>query len=137
MAVDLGAELQRLARGMRAARARMQHRAAVAQARDALAVEQVGIDAGDLWRAVGAQAHHAARELIDQLEGLQIERLAGAAEQRFQMFQQRRHDQFIAIATRCIEQVATKFLDVPRFGRQDIGNVIRQDPGGHVLGGGC
>jgi hypothetical protein len=55
----------------------MKHWAAVAQARHALAVEQVGINAGDLWCAVSPQAHHAARELVDQLEGLQVKRLAG------------------------------------------------------------
>jgi hypothetical protein len=48
------------------------------------------------------------------------------------MLQQRRHDQLIAIATRHIEQVTTEFFDVPCLGRQDIGNMIRQEPGRHV-----
>jgi hypothetical protein len=50
----------------------VQHRAAVAQAGDAAAVEQVGVDARHLRRGVGAQAQGAARELVDQLEGLQV-----------------------------------------------------------------
>ena len=61
VAVDLGAELQRLARGVRAVGPRVQHRAAVAQARHALAVEQVRVDARDLRRGVGAQAHACGR----------------------------------------------------------------------------
>ena len=109
----------------------MQHRAAIAQARDGLAIEQVGVDARHLLRGIGTQAQGTARELIDQLEGLQIQRLARAGEQRFKMLQQRRHDQFIAIATCGIEQPATQFFDVPGLGRQNIGNVIRQDPGRH------
>jgi hypothetical protein len=135
MAIDLGAKLQRLARGMRPVGAGVQHRAAVAQARDTLTVEQVGIDAGHLGRAVGAQAHHAARELVHQLEGLQVQRLAGAGEQRLQVLQQRRHHQLVAIAAGHVEQVAAEFFDVPGLGGQDIGNVIRQDPGRHgILG---
>ncbi|MCY1549090.1 hypothetical protein D9M68_852440 [compost metagenome] len=105
--------------------------AAIAQARHALAVEQVRVDAGNLRRAVGAQAERAARELIDQLEGLKIERFTGAREQRFQVLQQRRHDQFVAIATRCVQQPPAEFFDVASLGRQDIGNVIREDPGRH------
>jgi len=85
----------------------------------------MSINAGNLRRGVGTQAHHAARELINQLEGLQIECFPSAREQRLQMFQQRGHDQLIAIAAGHVEQVATKFFDVTGLGRQDIGNVIR------------
>jgi hypothetical protein len=56
----------------------VQHRAAIAQARDAAAIEHVGVDASDLRRAVGAQAEGAAAQLVDQLEGLQVERVTGA-----------------------------------------------------------
>jgi hypothetical protein len=81
MAIDLGAELQRLARGMRFVGPGVQDRSAITQSRDAGAVQQMGIDTGDLRRAVCTQAHHAARQLVDQLEGLQIQRLAGTAQQ--------------------------------------------------------
>jgi hypothetical protein len=64
----------------------------------------VGVDARHLRRGVGAQAQGAARELVDQLEGLQAQRLAGAGEQGFEVLQQRRHHQLIAIAARGIEQ---------------------------------
>jgi hypothetical protein len=67
----------------------------------------MGVDAGDLRRAVGTQAHHAAGELVDQLEGLQIQRLAGAGQQRLQVLQQGRHDQLIAIAAGHVQQVST------------------------------
>jgi hypothetical protein len=61
------------------------------------------------------------------------QRHTGTGKQRFKMLKQRRHDQFIAIATRRVQQVSTQFFDVPRLGRQDIGNVIRQDPSRHVI----
>ena len=135
VAIDLGAELQRLARGMRAIGPRVQHGAAVAKPRDALAIEQVRVDARDLRRGVRAQAHHPPGELVDELEGLQVERLAGAGQQRLQVLQQRRHHQLAAVAARGVEQQAPELLDVPRLRRQDVGDVIRQDPGGHGLGG--
>ena len=131
VAVDLGAELQRLARRMRAVGPGVQHRAAVAQARHARAVEQVRVDARDLRRGVGAQAHAAAGQLVDQLEGLQVERVAGAGQQRLEVLEQRRHHQLVAVATGGVEQPAAQLFDVPRLGRQDIGDVLRQDPGGH------
>ena len=78
VAVDLGAELQRLAGGMRAVGPDVDDRAAIAQPRDTLPVQQVCIDARDLRRGVGAQAHAAPGQLVDQFEGLKIERFAGA-----------------------------------------------------------
>ena len=128
MAVDLGAELQRLARRMRAGRPRVQHRAAVAQARDALAVEQVRVDARHLRRGVGAHAERAAAELVDQLEGLQVEFAAGARQQRLQVLEQRRHHQLAAVAARHVEQAAAQFLDAPGLGGQHIGDVLGQQP---------
>jgi len=133
VAIDLSTELQGFARGVGATRACVQHRPAIAQACDALAIEQMRVDARHLRCAVGAQAHHAPRELIDQFESLQVECLTGPRQQGLQMLQQGWHHQLVAIATRDIEQVSSKFLDVPGFRRQDIGNVIRQDPGRHVI----
>ena len=129
MPVDFRTELQRFAAGERAVDAGVHHRSAVAQAGHTLAVQQVGVDAGHLRRAVGAQAKRAARQLIHQFEGLQIECLTGPGEQRFQMLQQRRHDQLVAVASGCVQQTPAEFFDVARLGGQDIGNVIREDPG--------
>jgi hypothetical protein len=53
------------------------------------------------------------------------------------MLQQWWHNQLIAIAARHVQQVSTYFFDVAGLGRQHIGNVIRQDPSRHVIGGGC
>jgi hypothetical protein len=136
MAIYFGAELQGLAAGERAVDAGVHHRTAVAQAGHALAVEQVGIDAGDLGRAVGAQAKRAARELVHELEGHEVQRFAGAGEQGLQVLDQRRHDQLIAVAAGCVQQAPAKFFDVTGLGRQDIGNVIREDPGRHGHCGG-
>jgi len=70
------------------------------------------INARRLLRGVGTQSEHAARHLIHQLEGLKIQRFASAGEQGIEMFQQRRHDQLIAIASGGVEQAATQFFDV-------------------------
>ena len=133
MTINFGAKLQRFACSVGRARAGVHHRTAVAQARHASAVQKVRVNASDLWRAVSTQTHHLPGELIHEFEGLQIQRLTRPREQRLQVLQQRRHDQLVAIASRHVQQVSTKFFDVPRFRRQDIGNVIRQDPSGHVI----
>jgi preprotein translocase subunit SecF len=60
MAEDLGTELQRFACGQQARRPGVQHRPAVTQAGDTLAIEQVGVNTRHLRRAVGAHTQHAA-----------------------------------------------------------------------------
>jgi hypothetical protein len=40
----------------------------------------MSVYAGYLRRAVGTQTHHAARELVDEFEGLKIQRFTGARE---------------------------------------------------------
>ena len=59
VAINLGTELQWLARSVGAARAGMQYRAAIAKPGDPRAVQQMGINARHLRCAVGPQAHHA------------------------------------------------------------------------------
>ena len=134
VAIDLGAELQRLARGVRALGLRVHHRAAIAQARHGLPAQQVRIDARHLRRGVGPQAKRTAGQLVDQLEGLQIKGFAGAGEQRFEVLEQRRNHQLVAIRAGGVEQFAAEFFDVPGLGGQNIGDVIRQKPGGHGCG---
>jgi hypothetical protein len=126
VAEDLGAELQQLAAGGRPLRSRMQHRAAMAQARHPAAVEQVGIDAGGLGGGVGAQAERAAAELVHELEGVQVGRPAVPDEERLQVLQQRRHDMLEAMPCGEIQQAAPERLHAPGLGRQGIGKVLRQ-----------
>ena len=128
MPINFGTELQGFAGSMRAFRPGMQHRAAVAQPRHAAAVEEMRIDAGHLRRRVGAKPERAAGQLVDQLERLQVERLARAGEQGLEMLQQRGHDQLVAIAARGVEKKAPQLFDMSRLRRQNIGNLIRQLP---------
>ena len=128
MAIDFGAELQRLAGGQRALSAGMQHRAAVAKPGHALAVEQMSVNAGDLGRGVSTQPERAARQLVNQLESLQIQRFAGAGQQRFDVFEQRRHDQLVTITAGGVQKQAAQLFNMARLGGQDIGNLIRQLP---------
>ena len=87
------------------------------------------VDARHLRRGVGAHAERAAAELIDELEGLQVEFAPGARQQRLEVLEQRRHHQLEAVAARHVEQVAAQFLDAPRLGRQHIADVLGQEPG--------
>ena len=131
MSVDFCPVLQGLARRMGAVGAGMQHRAAIAQPRNAGPVQKVGIDTSDLGCAVRSQPQHATRQLVHQLERLEIKCLAGAGQQGLQMLQHGRHYELVAVASRHVQQISTDFFDVARLGRQYIGNVIGQDPGGH------
>jgi hypothetical protein len=128
VAVDFGAELQRLTGGVGAVGAGVQHGAAIAKAGHAVAVEQVGVNAGHLGGGVGAQAQGAAGKLVDQLESLQIQRFAGAGQERLKVLQQWRHDEFIAVAAGGVQEQAAQLFDVARLGGQDIGNLIGQLP---------
>ena len=128
VAVELGAELQRLAGASERGRQRVQHAAAVAQARHAAAVEQVGVDARDLRRHVGAHAHAAAGELVDQLEGAQLEVLAGAGGERVEVLEQRRDHELVAAQPEGVEQTAAQALQPVGVGRQGVLDVVGQYP---------
>jgi hypothetical protein len=131
MAIELGADLQRLAGGGQPGRQGMQHAAAIAQARHPPAVEQMGVDAGHLRRDVGAQAHGAAGELIDQLEGAQIHVPPAAGEQRLEVLEQRRHHQLVAMQRELVEQRPAQALQPARLEGQDILDGFGQDPAAH------
>jgi hypothetical protein len=128
LAVHLGADLDRLARRARRRGARVQHAAAVAQARHAFAVEEVRVDARHLRRDIGAHAHHPARQLVDHLERAQLEVVPGAGEQRVHVLEQRRHHQLVLLLEEEIEDLAAQAFDAHRFRRQDVFNVLREDP---------
>ena len=78
MAKYFSTQLEGFACGMGAVRLRVQNGTAIAKTCHTLTVQQVRINAGNLRRGVGTQSHHAARQLIHQLEGLQIMRLTRA-----------------------------------------------------------
>ena len=124
MSVEFGADLYRLAAGGYGRRHGMQHAVAIAQTGDATVVEQMGINARRLRRDIGTHAHGASGKLIDQLEGTQIEILAGAGQQRLEVFEHRRHDEFEAVTTEMVEQGPAQALDAFGFGRKGIGNVF-------------
>ena len=130
MAINLGPELQRFARRVQTVGPCMQHRAAVAKAGHAGAVQQMGVDTRDLQGAVGTQPECAAAQLVDELEGVEVERAAGAGprQQRLDVLEQRRHHELAPIAASDVEQTAPEFLDVARLRGQHIGNVLGQQP---------
>jgi hypothetical protein len=70
----------------------------------------MGIDAGDLWGGVWANAQGASRELIDQLEGLKVQSRTRPAQQGLKVLQQRGDDQLIPIGAGTIQKQAPKLL---------------------------
>ncbi|MCY1536780.1 hypothetical protein D9M68_722500 [compost metagenome] len=131
MAVDLGADLQQLAAGQQIRRTGMQHVAAIAQAGDARAVQQVRVDARDLRSHVSAHAQRAAGQLVDQFARTQIQIAAGTGQQRIDVFDQGRRDQFEAVRAVQIEKFAAQFLDAPGLCRKYVGKALGQQPVTH------
>ncbi len=88
----------------------------------------MGIDARHLRCHVGAHAHHSAGELIGELEGLQVEIVAGAGEQGLEILDEGRHHQFVAPAGVEIQQAPTQVLDTPGLSGQDFLDAFGQQP---------
>ena len=66
------------------------------------------------------------------LNVLQIEVVAGAGEQRLDVLEQRRHDQFVAVHDEQIEHRPPQALDARGLGGQDVLDVLGQEPGAHA-----
>jgi hypothetical protein len=109
----------------------VQDAAAVAQARDTLAVEEVRVDARDLRRVVGAHAHHAAGELVDELEGREVEVAPGAREERLDVFEQRGRDELVAVRLEEIQDRAAQPLHRARLGGEHVLDVLGKEPAPH------
>ena len=60
-----------------------------------------------------------------------------AGQEGIEELDERRLHQLVAVAGCGVQQAAAQFLNVPGLGRQNIGDLIRQDPGGHGHRGGC
>ena len=133
--VDLRADLERLARAIRAIGQRMHDAAGVAEPCHARPVEQVRVDTRDLRRDVSAQAQRAARELVHELEGLEIEVVSRTGEQRLHVLEQRRHHELVAVHREEIEERTAQPLNARGLRGQDVLDVLRQEPGAHGLGG--
>ena len=128
VAINFSAKLQRLARSVRTGWARMQDRAAIAQPSQGDAIEQVGIDSCHLRRGVSANPQGTTAELVHQFESFEIKGMPGSGQQRFKMLEQRRHDQFIAIATRHIQPDTAQFFYTSGLSRQNVSDVLWQQP---------
>ena len=129
--VEFGAHLQRLARRQRVQRSRMQHAAGIAEPRHALAVEDVGVDPRHLRRRIRPQSEHPAARLVGELEHPQVEVAAGSRQERVEVLDQRRNDQFVTVAAIEVEQRAPQFLHAPGLERQHVGDVFGKEPARH------
>jgi len=73
LTIQLGTDLDRFTRAMKAIRLGVQHAAGVTQPIHRIGRQQVRIDARHLRRDVGAHAHQPPGQLVNQLEGLEVE----------------------------------------------------------------
>ena len=128
MAKELGTDLEGIARTLERVGARPQDRSHVAETCGRFPLELVRIDPGDLRRGVGSDAHHAAGNLVSQLERLCIQVAAGSCEQGIEIFDDRRIDEFISPEVVQIEQLPLDTLDTPGLGRQEFVDVVGQQP---------
>ena len=119
MAIDLGADLDGLARAFLAAGTGTQHRGGIAEPVDVTLLQQMRIDARDLGRDVGPDPQALSGELVHQLEGLQVKVAAAADQQRIQIFDERGQYQLEAVATIGVEhRTAQTFEILRRIGQQ-------------------
>ena len=120
--------LIRTARTAKAVGAGTQHRAHITQPDRTGTLEPVSIDPGHLWRHIGPHPHHPPAQLIGQFEGLQLQIVAGAGQQRLQKLDQRGGNQFVTPAFVQIEQLAAQPLHPASGGWQDFFDTFRQKP---------
>jgi hypothetical protein len=61
----------------------------------------------------------------------QVGILPGTGQQRLDVFEQRRHDQLVAVQAEGVEHLAAQVFDLARFRRQYVGDILRQKPVRH------
>ena len=128
VAVELGPDLHRAAPARDALGKGVQDRPRVAQARRAVAAQAAGVDAGDLGSHVRTNPHHPARQLIDQLEGMKLEILTGAGQQRLQELDEGWGDDLVAPASEQVEERSPRPLEPQRLGRHELVHAFRKQP---------
>ena len=128
IAVQLGAQLDRAARGRQGTRLSMQHAAGIAQTARTFATQGVRIDARHLRRDVGTETHLPARLRVDDLEGTQIQVLARAGQQGFQVLDMGSHDKLVTPALEQIQHLTTRDFNARRFWWQYFFDAIWQQP---------
>ena len=106
----------------------MQYAAGVAQAARAFATQGVRIDARHLRRDVGTEPHLPARLRVDDLEGAQIQVLARAGQQGFQVLDMGSHDKLVTPALEQIQHLATRYFNARSFWWQYFFDAIWQQP---------
>jgi hypothetical protein len=125
---QLRAHLHRFARTVARKRQCMHDTARVTQPCHPFAIEQMRIDARRLRGDVGAQPQHATVQLIDQLEGAQVQVAARAGEERIEIFDGRWNDELIAVRDEQIQHAPAQPFDAHRLRGQRVFDVFGQHP---------
>ena len=126
VAEQLGADLQRVARGVQRRRGDVQRTAEIAQPRRRVGTAITGVNARGLGRHVGTDGERAAGERVIDLEGLRMQVTANAGEQGIGIFDQRRDHQLVAPAGEQVEQLSTQLLECAGLRRQQILDALRE-----------
>ncbi|MNE10239.1 hypothetical protein D3C80_1029430 [compost metagenome] len=128
IAVQLGADLDRAARGGQRSRTRMQHTAGVAQTARSFLAMGMGIESRHLRRDVGAKAHLPTGQRIGDLEGAQVEILRSPGKQGLQVFDMRSDDELVAPVAEQIQHLTASRLYACGLCRQHFFDSVRQQP---------
>ena len=134
VAVELATDLQRAACAAGPFGTCAQHGAEVAQAHGTLAPQAPRLDARHLRRHVGADAEHAPRERVRELEGVRLEGVARAREQGLEVLDEGRDHELVAPGCVEVEEVAAQGLDARRLGGQQLLDALGQQPAARVHG---
>ena len=126
--VELRTDLDRTAPAGDALGQGVQNRPDIAQARRAGTAQAMRVDPRHLRRHVRADPHHPAGHPIGQLEGMKVEILTGAGEQRFQILDERRRNDLVAPPGEQIEQRPPQPFDPQRLGRNELVHPFGQQP---------
>jgi len=125
VAVELGTDLQWIARTRKTIAARVEYCIDVTQSHRKFALEVVGVDTCNLRGHIGPHPHQTTRRLVDQFESLKVEIMACANQQRLQVLDQRRDDQFVTPAVEGIQQFPSQSLEAQRLRRQVLVDTFR------------
>ena len=98
----------------------MGHRAAVAEPRHSPSVEEMSINTGNLSGDVSTHPHGTARELIHELQRLELKILASPGQQGLEILKQRGRHKLIPAQAESIKQATAQIFQLGRLGGQGI-----------------
>ena len=88
-------------------------------------IQQMRINPRSLGRNVSSDAKRAPGQLVNELEGPEVQILARTGQQRIEILQHRRHHKLESTQAEMIEQRTSQGFNTRRFQRQCVSDVFR------------